>query len=802
MKNALLFVFLSFFATLQILAQTATAPTTGDGSAGNPYQIATIENLYWLTQQQGNSDATGLYWQRNYVQTADIDASASSGWGAGAGFTPIGNNSELFEGTYNGGGHTISGIFINLPDATAHNAAPFAYIHTTAIIKNLGIINADITGSSGPGNKGTSCLVGENHGTIQNCYATGTASATYNVGGLVGYSQSGTISNSYANVEVTGFFIGGILGVNNFGTVTNCYSFGIINSPGGFNNGFVGFNNGSTNTNCFWDVTTSGTSSSGDDNGAVTGKTTAEMKNVATFTDETTVGLTTAWDFVGNPNDDGGNNDYWNINSQINNGYPYLMPPHVTWTGTTSTAWATNTNWDGDILPTVVDGVIVPDVSGASNNFPVIASGVGAYCKNLTVDASASLTLNSGGSLITAGTIINNGTFNAEKILGYDTWYLTSSPVANAVSGIFEGFYLQNWDESAGLWSDITSLTETLTPTKGYGVYIQSAGKPPGETFTFSGTPNTGNQSLAITYTEVSGKENDGTNLLGNPYPSYLDWDLVSGYGSKYTWNGTAYDAYTQTGSYGTGSQYVAPMEGFFVVVNSAGTFSLTDAMRTQQPPPDKKEGNKNLSNGLVLAASNGSYEDVLWIVFEEEAAAGFELARDAWKIQSGTEGLSQLWSVSTDGKLAVDVRPEQESIQLGFTNDQEGIYSIGIKEIADISTAILEDTKENIFHDLTQSDYSFNWSLNDDETRFKLHLNTTAIAETDINTLKVFVSGGMINISSNTPAERIILSNITGQILSIYEGSESIPAPKIAGVYLVSVESEGQRRTQKIIVN
>jgi len=73
--------------------------------------------------------------------------------------------------------------------------------------------------------------------------------------------------------------------------------------------------------NSFWDIEISGlkTSAGG------TGKTTAEMKNVRTYTDVGwSKGLESPWDFVGNPYDDKGNEDIWNIDSNINDCYPYL----------------------------------------------------------------------------------------------------------------------------------------------------------------------------------------------------------------------------------------------------------------------------------------------------------------------------------------------------------------------------------------------------------------------------------------------------------------------------------------------
>ncbi len=79
-----------------VYGQTAIPPSDGDGSSGTPYQIETLENLYWLSQNPGE-------WGKAYVQSADIDASESSTWDFGMGFSPIGNGFTPFSGTYDGG---------------------------------------------------------------------------------------------------------------------------------------------------------------------------------------------------------------------------------------------------------------------------------------------------------------------------------------------------------------------------------------------------------------------------------------------------------------------------------------------------------------------------------------------------------------------------------------------------------------------------------------------------------------------------------------------------------------------------
>ena len=474
--------------------------------------------------------------------------------------------------------------------------------------------------------------------------------------------------------------------------------------------------------------------------------------------------------------------------------YATVVVNGLSWTGSEDSDWATPGNWNNNSVPGSTDDISIP----ATAHDPVISSGTGANCKNLSVSPDASLTVNAGGSLITSGNV--SGSVDVKMNITSGQWHFISAPVAGIQSGMFAGNYLQLYSESLHQWEDITVLDHDLSAVHGFSLWYNAGGKGPGTSFTFSGTPFTGTQNYELSFTEYSssGDANEGANLVGNPYPSYLDWDEVNGYGTKYTWNGADYDERTEAGT-GDGSQYVAPTEGFFVVTGSSGnTFTLTNDMRTHNSA--KKEATA-LSNEIVLSANSQNYSDALYIVFNESANENFELPRDAWKFISGTTGICQIWSQCPDGNLAVDVRPETESIQLGFANNEAGTYSIGIQEIADISTAILEDTKLNIFHDLSEGAYSFDWRLNDDETRFKLHLNTTAVQEINGSAVQAYVAGGNIIIQSDQQPQRITLTDITGRTLGVWEHTETILAPKTAGVYLVTLASGNQMLTKKIII-
>jgi len=187
-------------------------------------------------------------------------------------------------------------------------------------------------------------------GKFYQCYASGNvscSSSNTNVGGFAGVLGSDPdpyvydIIDCYSTGDVTaasttwqaGGFIAFIYDDGSTIAIDNCYSTGVVSGGStASKGGFIGRVESSSNhgiTDSFWDTETSGFSNGIgliENPSGLTGKTTVEMKTVATFTDETTTGLTTAWDFETNPNDDVANNDYWDmdLSGVTNSGYPFL----------------------------------------------------------------------------------------------------------------------------------------------------------------------------------------------------------------------------------------------------------------------------------------------------------------------------------------------------------------------------------------------------------------------------------------------------------------------------------------------
>jgi len=218
-------------------------PNVGmNGTADKPYKVYNPETLSRIgTTSDWNLTA-------HYLQIADITLTASN-------WTPIGNATTSFSGTYDGGGHTISTLTINA--STSNNQGMFGVIGN-GTVKNLGLVYISI---SAGGRTNVGGIAGQKiGGTVSNCFVSGTVSGAYSVGGVVGSNNSNTVSYCYAagSVSASGGTVGGVAGYNQ-ATVSNCYSTASVTGSGTGSNindgrvgGVVGDNqSGATVSNCY-----------------------------------------------------------------------------------------------------------------------------------------------------------------------------------------------------------------------------------------------------------------------------------------------------------------------------------------------------------------------------------------------------------------------------------------------------------------------------------------------------------------------------------------------------------------------
>ena len=208
-----------FSATdFRIAGGTFLRATGGDGTSGNPYQLADIYGV----QGMGSSGMLA----NSFTLANNVDASGTVNWNSGAGFVPIGTwFGTHFTGIFDGLSHTLSDLRINQP--TTDFAGLFGAIDVSSMIRNVGLVHSSVTAGSWVGS-----LVGAMGGaaSISNCYATTSVSGQNHIGGLVGdIADNGTVSNSYVTGNVTGSAtnVGGLVGYKN-GTIINSYATGNV----------------------------------------------------------------------------------------------------------------------------------------------------------------------------------------------------------------------------------------------------------------------------------------------------------------------------------------------------------------------------------------------------------------------------------------------------------------------------------------------------------------------------------------------------------------------------------------------
>ena len=195
----------------------------------------------------------------NITLTADIDLT-------GKDWTPIGTDYDnSYKGTFDGGGHTITGLTFTTNDKYA---GLFGWLNKAGTVKNVVMEGVQITSNQIYGGS-IGGVVGYSWGTIENCSVSGSVSGTVYVGGVVGAQIDGSITGCSSSATVKGMVdVGGVAGQTNGGaTLTACYATGNVtleidprkNIAGG---SLVGFNGGNGVRACYatGNVTSTGSS--------------------------------------------------------------------------------------------------------------------------------------------------------------------------------------------------------------------------------------------------------------------------------------------------------------------------------------------------------------------------------------------------------------------------------------------------------------------------------------------------------------------------------------------------------------
>ena len=247
-----------------------------DWQAGGEYtytvSLAAAKDLGYTIESDGSYTVTSADGLMNVAElvnggktdiniTLDTDIDLT-----GKDWTPIGTDYDnSYKGTFDGGGHTITGLTFTTNDKYA---GLFGWLNKAGTVKNVVMEGVQITN-----NRSWSAfaggVAGYSWGTIENCSVSGSVSGTVYVGGVVGAQIDGSITGCSSSATVKGMVdVGGVAGqTNSSATLTACYATGNVfieidpvkNISGG---GLVGFNGGNGLLACYatGNVTSTGSS--------------------------------------------------------------------------------------------------------------------------------------------------------------------------------------------------------------------------------------------------------------------------------------------------------------------------------------------------------------------------------------------------------------------------------------------------------------------------------------------------------------------------------------------------------------
>jgi hypothetical protein len=531
------------------------------------------------------------------------------------------------------------------------------------------------------------------------------------------------------------------------------------------------------------------------------------------------------------------------------------------WTGAVSTDWNTVGNWDPAQVPTSSDHVVI---HSAPANQPQVnqAPGSPATTADLNIATNASVTVNAGkaltvtgdltnrgsllvkadatgiGSLITQGVVAGAGSFTMEQYLTgaggavpNGRFFYVSSPLSAATSAVFDAAgtnKLWSANEPTQLYTEITDNATALHVGQGYVARMGATG-----TRTFDGGVfNTGNVDITgLTRTGVAAPSR-GFNLVGNPYPSTVNWNTASKTNlTTSIWfrtnDGSAMkvDTYNTTGNIGTNNNgngavtnMIPPTQAFWVRVDAdgnTGSLLFDNADRGHQAwtsiyKQAEEEGTVRLT--LSNAGSEASDSDETIILFNAEAQDGFD-DFDSHKMW-GSASVPQLYttvdadSLVINGLFSIETNP---IVDLGVKLPVDGNYTIAANSITLGEEVWLEDRVLNNFQHLNQEPvYAFTSEAGNIGSRFALHFGAmvTGIGrDVACNVCtQVFAADNTVHVilgGDNAKGNASIL-DMTGRIVqtAALNGNRTAIATELCmGIYLVRIETAKGLATHRVFL-
>jgi hypothetical protein len=438
----------------------------------------------------------------------------------------------------------------------------------------------------------------------------------------------------------------------------------------------------------------------------------------------------------------------------------------------------------------------------------------------------------------TNGDVNITGNIVVERFIPTNEWHNISSPVSISNTSIFGSNDLTFYYDETEVFNDWNFgwvwFQGDLLLMKGYDVFLNQSSAKIDYTASNSSSLNTGFYNIAVSRTNSENGETEnhkGWNLIGNPYPSPVDWLEESGWNktnindAKYIWN-PATDNYTiflggsnPIGING-GTQFIPSNQGFWVQAISNGNISVNNNSRkgTMETTPDfYKNGTQNYPCISVVAKGNSLSDETL-IRFIENTTIKFDRNFDAVKLLSGSKIIPQISTNSNNCDFAINTLPsviDGNEIPLNFSCNTNGNYKLELEDksfLGEIESIYLFDRITKCLIDFTfLKEYNFQHNSLNNKQRFVLVINPTnnkLISLKAENPYLVYSNNNNIHIktlSGETENLDIEIINILGQTIlkrTHYGNLAIINTNTIKGYCIVKIISKKGQFNKKILIH
>ncbi|MFM2000136.1 MAG: hypothetical protein RL204_2083 [Bacteroidota bacterium] len=489
---------------------------------------------------------------------------------------------------------------------------------------------------------------------------------------------------------------------------------------------------------------------------------------------------------------------------------------HGTYLNTgTHTITTGNVNFNGTVSQTI-GGTTITEFNNinCNNAAGVSVSGTGARVKGVlqvnsgVFSTNGKLTLSSysttTGSIgpLSTGSVAGNVTIERYHNALAAGWLNISSPAqGKTVSDwnddlITTGFAgsdypsypfnnIQRYNESAAGnrnqgYVGATSIAEALVGGTGYFTYMNAGAV----TIDVDGSIYSGAQSLPVSYTNNGDATADGWNLVGNPYPSAIDWD-ASGWtktnmtNAVYIWDAATaqYSSYVAGVGTNGGTGIIPSTQSFFVMASgSSPALAITETVKTSSSGTFKTMRTDGV---LSLNMKIGNYSDETVLVWNNEALSSYEKERDAFKMESQVDAAPYMATVSTDGQdLSINnlfTTNDELIVPVKMKSSEGGVCSLKWNGLTvDNYTIYFEDKSTGKSYDLSkETEVKLNIATRGDDARFQIRIKKNSAEVVQEQTIDQHITGTMtdqgIQLTFNFEKEeslRIVAYNALGQQL------------------------------------